>query len=563
MTDTHDNTAIGASPENNTKSQSATDRRVRPRRPKALGSLRSKFSLFVLAATLITTLVVSLISTHATREFLHSRVEQKLPSLLKQTAEKVTLWYDQRLHEISVFASATTLIGAITEYIASGQQRSREEAERFLGYLLENSPQFSALFVLGNDQQPIVWVGPKLTLPKEFLGDDSMTNSATLSKATKIGDRTVQIAASPLLQFQDKKLGTLNAVLTMDSLEQHLNSSELSDSALMFLVDGNGAYIAANAPLPTGYVSALALPAKPQEPVLTDYKSGDQHLVGSALFVPGINSVLVVEESYTKNFAPVVNIFWRTLAINLGIALLFSIGAYRIAMSISRPIEALSKGVQQIAAGKTDVLITETSSNDEINLLTRAFNTMTARLHEKTKALKKLSVTDGLTGLYNHRFFQLHLSRQEEIAKEDCRELALILCDIDNFKKWNDRLGHGEGDKILENVAEVLKRHSRKSDIVARYGGDEFVILAPNTKLEMALELAEQLRRDVANKVSVSGEGGATTSISISVGVATFTKDSKTLFNDADRALYLAKKAGRNCVRATGIKYMENVAGPV
>ncbi len=559
MSNTHAKVAADELTQAPEKPKAVAKHKAQQHRSKPFGSLRSKFSLFVLAATLITTLVVSLISTHATREFLHSRVEQKLPSLLKQTADKVKLWYDQRLHEITVFASASTLIEAITDYTVHGQEQSRKEAARFLGYLLQNSPKFSGLFVLGKNHEPIVWVGQQITLSRAFLDNNTITNSASLSDVIISADQVIQIASSPLLEFQEKKLGTLNAILTMDSLEEHLKSSELSATALMFLVDSNENYIASNQSIPADYMTMQELPTQPQEPILKEYTNRKQHVVGSALFVPEIKSTLVVEESYTENFAPVVNIFWRTLAINLGIALLFSIGAYRIAISISRPVEALSKGVQQIADGKTNVLIKETSSNDEINMLTRAFNTMTARLHEKTKALQQLSVTDGLTGLYNHRFFQLYLSREEKIAKQKGRELALILCDIDNFKAWNDRLGHGEGDKILEKVAEVLKRHTRRSDLVARYGGDEFIIVAPNTKLEVALELAEQLRRVVADKVSVPNEPELRTSITISAGVATYTKDSKTLFNDADQALYRAKEAGRNCVRAVGIKYVDTV----
>ncbi len=560
MSNTHAKAASGDAATAPEKPTAVAKHNGKRHRSKPFGSLRSKFSLFVLTATLMTTLVVSLISTHATREFLHSRVEQKLPSLLKQTADKVKLWYDQRLHEISVFASASTLIGAITDFTVHGQEQSRKEAERFLGYLLQNSPKFSALFVLGKEHQPIVWVGKQLALPREFLDRNTHVNGTSLSDVIIADDKVIQIASSPLLEFQETKLGTLNAILTVDSLEQHLKASELSDTALMYLVDSNGNYVASNQPIPIDYATMQELPSQPQEPVLKEYTNRKQHVVGSALFVPEIENVLVVEESYSENFAPVVDIFWRTLAINLGIALLFSIGAYRIAISISRPIEALSRGVQQIAAGKTNVLIDETSSNDEINMLTRAFNSMTARLHEKTKALQKLSVTDGLTGLYNHRFFQLYLSKEEKIAKRNGKELALILCDIDNFKLLNDRLGHGEGDKILERVAEVFKRHTRTSDVVARYGGDEFIIVAPNTKLEVALELAEQLRRVVADKVSISGEPELRARITMSAGVATFTHDSKTLFNDADQALYRAKKAGRNCVRAVGIKQVEGIA---
>ena len=128
-----------------------------------------------------------------------------------------------------------------------------------------------------------------------------------------------------------------------------------------------------------------------------------------------------------------------------------------------------------------------------------------------------------------------------------------MLCDVDFFKDWNDRFGHAKGDEILAEIARVLKNACRRSDLVARYGGDEFAVLAPNTNLEGALALAETLRASVAKAMIINDASLPHEHLTISTGVSTFSESQEVLFEEADRALYSAKHSGRNCVRAAGV----------
>jgi diguanylate cyclase (GGDEF)-like protein len=128
--------------------------------------------------------------------------------------------------------------------------------------------------------------------------------------------------------------------------------------------------------------------------------------------------------------------------------------------------------------------------------------------------------------------------------------LSLILMDIDDFKKLNDRHGHSVGDSVLRQAALVMNGEVRDLDLLARYGGEEFALLASHTTLEGASALAEKLRLAVsqARFPVITLEGPSVISITVSVGVAQFRGEEKALFNDADRALYRAKDSGKDCV---------------
>ncbi len=161
------------------------------------------------------------------------------------------------------------------------------------------------------------------------------------------------------------------------------------------------------------------------------------------------------------------------------------------------------------------------------------------------------AVTDAMTGLYNHRYFQQEISRLIDRSHRLGRAFTLIMADIDHFKNVNDRFGHPQGDIVLRAVAGAIKKSIRgKIDVPCRYGGEEFAVLLPDTPIEGGKIFAERLRRAV-EELSFDFDG---TSIrcTISIGIATFPEaagDKRPLIDIADRALYMAKESGRNNVR--------------
>ncbi len=162
----------------------------------------------------------------------------------------------------------------------------------------------------------------------------------------------------------------------------------------------------------------------------------------------------------------------------------------------------------------------------------------------------KLATTDGLTELYNHRYFQDTLKKQIDTSRRYEQEFSLIIIDIDFFKKFNDTYGHQVGDAVLRTVAQILKKNTRATDYVCRYGGEEMSIILPQTSKNEATIHAQRICEEVA-KTPLKVSNNTECNITISLGVSSFPQDGETpqkIIECADKALYYAKEHGRNQV---------------
>jgi diguanylate cyclase (GGDEF)-like protein len=162
--------------------------------------------------------------------------------------------------------------------------------------------------------------------------------------------------------------------------------------------------------------------------------------------------------------------------------------------------------------------------------------------------VKQLAYIDGLTGIFNRRYFELRIVEEMERARRFPGGMSVIMVDIDQFKRLNDEFGHILGDEVLRQISSLFHQQLRKIDVVCRYGGEEFAIILSQTSAEQALPIAEKLRQMVESYQFP----GVPRSVTISAGTACFPQHGDTrdeLMKAADAALYLAKQAGRNCVR--------------
>jgi diguanylate cyclase (GGDEF)-like protein len=172
-------------------------------------------------------------------------------------------------------------------------------------------------------------------------------------------------------------------------------------------------------------------------------------------------------------------------------------------------------------------------------------------LVEQADKLKELATVDGMTGLFNRRHFFSLAEIEWARYQRHWRPMSLLMMDIDQFKSINDQFGHDVGDHVIIQIADICRQEKRKSDVVARFGGEEFLLLLPETDVEEAQSVAERLRRLVeARELSIASRAINTT---VSIGVAQADPYMQTLFDlikMTDQALYAAKNAGRNRVWA-------------
>ncbi|MDC7711459.1 GGDEF domain-containing protein [Vogesella indigofera] len=263
------------------------------------------------------------------------------------------------------------------------------------------------------------------------------------------------------------------------------------------------------------------------------------------------------------------------LAVFLGYLLLTllicSLVAYVLRREVERPLRGMAEFAGRLAPSSLTVPLQLSRParphHDEIDLVARGFATLQAaisrhidtldqQVEERTRQLdaalsdiRELSIRDGLTGCYNRALLSERLPSELERAQRYQRPLAVVFCDADHFKPVNDRFGHLAGDEVLRAIALRISSQLRQDiDWVVRFGGEEFVIVLPETDLAAALVTAERLRAAISTSVILAD--GRTVQITASLGVAAFQsgEDVESLLNRADTQLYLAKQGGRNRV---------------
>jgi diguanylate cyclase (GGDEF)-like protein len=206
------------------------------------------------------------------------------------------------------------------------------------------------------------------------------------------------------------------------------------------------------------------------------------------------------------------------------------VGVLAVHMKEPRPLE------------RSEIRVLQTLANQAVIAIENA------AAYERTK---QLATTDAMTGVANHRELETYLDRELLRVKKTREPLAIIMCDVDNFKAINDTVGHPAGDKVLQHLTrQILLPAIRPKDLVARYGGDEFVLVLHGTDGRAAVAVAERIRRTVSGQ-AVLMDGRAVSNLSLSLGIAVFPRDGETreaLVQAADQALYVAKRTGRNKV---------------
>jgi len=522
-------------------------------RRQPLDTLAARILLFVFAATFATALVVSWISIQATYASAREVVDRLYPRALDHAIRDVAPW----------LASAERTVEGLARdpLVADGSGALL----RRLNETVAGSNRLDSLLLVdprGGIQRATGPTPPALSQSQLATLAGDPQNGLRALRLPGTGTALVAWAPTP----ERRELAGVLGLLDVSALESMLEA-ELPDAASrMALLDASGRTLVATGaepapPPPTADVSS--------DGEVVEYEAAGSHLIGSARPLGVYGWRIAIQAPLDEALSPVFSIVTRILAIDLCVILAASVLAYAVTARVVRPIDHLSSAARRIAQGQLDLEIPETGRRDEVGLLTTTFNDMVrrlrrnqleiesanrdlsdqnVRLQQANEVLNQLSITDGLTKLHNHRFFQDHLTREIKRVGRTRESLSMLMLDIDDFKRLNDRFGHAAGDELLARIANILNESVRESDLLARYGGEEFVILASGTDISGARALAEKVRTAIAENSFILDDSQRPLRVTISVGVAEFAGNRKRFFLEADQALYRAKDAGKNCV---------------
>ena len=289
------------------------------------------------------------------------------------------------------------------------------------------------------------------------------------------------------------------------------------------------------------------------DPVYVNRISDTQILAYALLKDVSGKSSILLEVQLDRTIMPLAS---RTLTSNLqltSILLLVAVGLFAVLIYgfVIKPIHALERFISYATELQLDENLPKPKlPNDEIGNLGRQFCQLIEKLRKRTSELNSLSLKDDLTGIANRRMANAYLEKLTKILREPKQPLALLLCDIDHFKMYNDFYGHAAGDTSLKEVADALRRSANKRhDLVARWGGEEFLVILPNTTVQEAKTVAARIINEVVALKLPHEKSPTHEFITISCGVDGEVQDNASIaerIQRVDIALYQAKANGRN-----------------
>lgn len=280
------------------------------------------------------------------------------------------------------------------------------------------------------------------------------------------------------------------------------------------------------------------------ETALEAIKQNKYQLVMTDIRMDGMDGIVLLQRS--KTISPNTEVIIMTSHASMETAIsALRFGAYDY---LVKPFEDISLVSAAAHRALEKVWLTEENKS-----LMEKLAIQNKKLARVSRFLKELAFRDGLTGLYNHRYFHESLKEGVLRAVRHGRPLSAMLIDVDHFKTYNDAHGHPAGDRLLKSLAKLITSRMRKSDVAARYGGDEFVALLYETEKDDAKEVAESLLGLVAKHPFEGGQTQPLGRVTLSIGVSAVSgdlDDASALLQRADEALYEVKQNGKNNVRS-------------
>ncbi len=552
--------------------------------------IRGKILTFALLGTLLPSLSLGLLAYLHDKRVVQAEARAALESVAGFTSRELDLWLRERIYDLRSFGSSFIVFeglqaippqpagGGIEEPVVEAKGTT---ATQRLGVFLQSVQQrmsyYEHVLAIAADGRMIASSAEQadaIELPPDWSAQavaKGVVVAATYWKSAE--DRPVLMLAVPIFSAQGELVGSLAATLDPDSIGQVLRMAENSAAGEVALMDARGRVLVSSDQV-QGKLGSVSLAADVLKSLragngqLTTYRNArGKRMLGALYKLEELPLLLVAQRKEADVFRELRELLDLFLTLIGGLVLSVGVIAYLFGLSIVRPLRGLIQGAEKIAGGDLGVDLPVTSG-DEVGYLTRVFNQMTIRLREnrdqinavnrdlkkKNQMLEEISATDALTGLRNRKDLFHTLQSRMANFKRYQRPFSVLLLDIDHFKQLNDVHGHLAGDQVLRAVAAILRHSIRGVDYAARFGGEEFLILLAETTRPRAMEAAERIRACVAAEAVVVD--GQPLSVTISIGVAQAAQadsDPNHIVQRADRALYDAKRGGRNQVRfATG-----------
>jgi diguanylate cyclase (GGDEF)-like protein len=540
-----------------------------------LRNIKNKILAFAILVTLIPSIGLGLLAFWRYQNLISDNAALELRTLADQTSNELALWLRERVSEVRALSTSNAIIDGLSAPAAPAAAKPHIGPREMELYLRSVQKRLDTMLELTVTDATGHVVASSVATPAPIRLPDTWSiaaiNEGMVAEPPRFdaARATATLAvAVPILSSRNENLGALSAVLDLGKVQPRLAQLVNASAAEVILLAPGGAPL-----LSTGAAAGDLVAVEPTtlkrlrahagEPMIfTGYH--EREVIGLAER-PGALPIVVMAQ---RDRAEVYRAWLKSLQLFLGLlgglTLLVCIVAYWMGRSIVKPLDSLIGAADRIASGDLAVQL-HVATEGEIGQLTRVFNKMVDRLrhsHEEVGAanqvlqdqnqkLEALSVTDSLTGVYNRKKLDDILADQFTRYRRSHRAFALLMLDIDNFKSLNDTYGHLTGDEVLANLAAILKRSVRNVDFVARYGGEEFVVVLVETPAEAALQIAERIRALV--ETPRLGAANKLISVTVSLGV-TDSRDGDARPEDvlarADRAMYEAKHAGRNMVRA-------------
>ncbi len=537
-----------------------------------MNSIKSKIIIFAVLATFIPSLGLGLLSFQQNETLINDNVTRELNTLANFASRELDLWVNEQIYAARALSTSNIIIDGLS--LTTDSQTNKPNKQQALSHYLhsvheklDTIVELSVANVGGEVIASSAATPTTVTIPKpqnwpqNALMQGVVTSPPHWNKQHATATLSITV---PILSYDAFILGSLVVTLDLQTIKSNLKNTTNSPPGEVLLLDSNGNVVLASydGETNTKSLDPLLLQRLQKQPDKSEIFQGilKRKVIGIASMSETLPITVVAERDHKAVYAAWIQQRNLFLALVSVLILMVTAIALRMGHSIVVPLRHLIDATKDIVKGNLEVQLAVTQK-DELGKLTQMFNQMTDRLRQnqseilaanqamqqKNQLLQTLSITDGLTGLYNRNKLNSIFSEQIARYERNKRPFSVLMIDVDHFKTLNDSLGHVSGDEILAAIARILSQSIRSVDFAARYGGDEFIIVLTETTVAEALKTAERIRSQVVDIHCKTIE--KTVKVTLSIGIIECVPSDKTpteVLSRADSALYEAKRAGRN-----------------